>query len=199
MTSLFITLLIIVDVVICLLAVLLVMMQRPSQEGLGAAFGGGVTDQMFGAQTTNVLQRGTVYMTIAFFVVNLLLSVLIARSGSKDENLGSGLKALSTSDVEGVEKREGATASTTESVESNEGTADKAVSQGVPSNALPVPQPIATSSKTVEASASSAATAVETLTQNAEEAVKSVKEGAESAVDAVKAVDTEAAKDATKQ
>jgi len=93
MASLLITLLIIVDVAICLLAILLVMMQRPSQEGLGAAFGGGVTDQMFGAQTTNVLQRGTVYMTIAFFIVNLLLSVLIARQGTQDKDLGSKLRA----------------------------------------------------------------------------------------------------------
>ena len=43
--------------IICLLMVLIILMQRPKQEGLGAAFGGGVTDQMFGAQTSNVLQK----------------------------------------------------------------------------------------------------------------------------------------------
>lgn len=130
MTSLLITLLIIIDVAICLLAVLLVMMQRPSQEGLGAAFGGGVTDQMFGAQTTNVLQRGTVYMTIAFFAVNLLLSVLIAKSAQKDKDLGTSLKSgLQTESAEASQVKE-----------SN--TADKEAVDAETKTALPKPAPI---------------------------------------------------------
>lgn len=62
----------------CLGITLLVLMQRPKQEGLGAAFGGGVTDQVFGARTTNVLQRGTVYLGSIFFILALALSVLIS-------------------------------------------------------------------------------------------------------------------------
>lgn len=56
--------------------ILLILMQRPKQEGLGAAFGAGVTDQVFGARTSNVLQRGTVYLATAFFLVSLALSAL---------------------------------------------------------------------------------------------------------------------------
>ena len=66
-------------VIDCLLIVLLVLMQRPKQEGLGAAFGAGVTDQIWGSQTTNVLQKGTVYLGVMFFVLSITLCVLEAR------------------------------------------------------------------------------------------------------------------------
>ena len=75
--SISINLLLVAHVVISLLLILVVLMQRPKQEGLGAAFGGGVTDQMFGAQTTNVLQKGTVYLGTLFVVLSLVLAILI--------------------------------------------------------------------------------------------------------------------------
>lgn len=65
-------------VLVCLLIVLLVLMQRPKQEGLGAAFGAGVTDQIWGSQTTNVLQKGTVILGVLFFVLSITLTVLEA-------------------------------------------------------------------------------------------------------------------------
>ncbi len=72
-----INLLLVVFVIVCLLMTLVILMQRPKQEGLGAAFGAGVTDQVFGARTTNVLQRGTVYLGSLFFIISLALAVLI--------------------------------------------------------------------------------------------------------------------------
>jgi preprotein translocase subunit SecG len=72
-----INLLMVVFFVVCLLMVLLILMQRPKQEGLGAAFGTNVTDQVFGARTTNVLQRGTVYLASMFFILSLTLAILI--------------------------------------------------------------------------------------------------------------------------
>lgn len=77
--SISINLLLVVFVIVCLLLILLVLMQRPKQEGLGAAFGGGLTDQVFGARTTNVLQRGTVYLGSLFFVLSLTLSILYVK------------------------------------------------------------------------------------------------------------------------
>ncbi|MEK6231925.1 MAG: preprotein translocase subunit SecG [Luteolibacter sp.] len=74
-----INLLLVVFVIVCLLMALLILMQRPKQEGLGAAFGGGVTDQVFGARTTNVLQRGTVYLGSMFFILALSLAILIGK------------------------------------------------------------------------------------------------------------------------
>lgn len=81
--SISINLLLVVFVIVCLLMTLLILMQRPKQEGLGAAFGGGVTDQVFGARTTNVLQRGTVYLGSLFFLLSLTLAVLIGHQNKK--------------------------------------------------------------------------------------------------------------------
>ncbi len=74
-----INLLLVIFVIVCFLMTLIILMQRPKQEGLGAAFGGGVTDQVFGARTTNVLQRGTVYLGSMFFILSLALAVLIGQ------------------------------------------------------------------------------------------------------------------------
>jgi preprotein translocase subunit SecG len=85
--SISINLLLVVFVIICLLMTLLILMQRPKQEGLGAAFGAGVTDQVFGARTTNVLQRGTVYLGSAFFILSLALAILIGQKNKKQSLL----------------------------------------------------------------------------------------------------------------
>lgn len=77
-----INLLLVILVAVCLLLCLVVLMQRPKQEGLGAAFGGGMTDQAFGARTTDVLQKGTVYLGTAFFLVTLSLSILVVAQNS---------------------------------------------------------------------------------------------------------------------
>ncbi len=93
--------LVVVHVVVCILLVFLVMMQRPRQEGLGAAFGAGLTDQMFGAQTTNVLQKGTVWLGVMFFVITLVLAILISKRHSADaaflETMKEGAPAAETS------------------------------------------------------------------------------------------------------
>jgi len=81
--SISINLLLVVFVIVCLLMTLIILMQRPKQEGLGAAFGAGVTDQVFGARTTNVLQRGTVYLGSAFFILSFLLAILIGLKNKK--------------------------------------------------------------------------------------------------------------------
>jgi len=79
-----INLLLVVFFIVCLLMVLLILMQRPKQEGLGATFGTNVTDQVFGARTTNVLQKGTVYLGTAFFVLSLVLAVLIGKRNTSN-------------------------------------------------------------------------------------------------------------------
>jgi len=65
-------------VIVCVLLTLVVLMQRPKNEGLGAAFGSGVTENIFGAQTATVLTKATVYLGCTFFAVTLLLTVLTA-------------------------------------------------------------------------------------------------------------------------
>ena len=69
----------VVLVIVCLLLVLLVLMQRPKQEGLGAAFAQGMMNEIGGAHTANILQKGTTYLGIMFFGISLALSMLISR------------------------------------------------------------------------------------------------------------------------
>jgi len=69
-------------VIVCVLLILVVLMQRPKNEGLGAAFGSGVTENIFGAQTATVLTKATVYLGCIFFGVTLLLTVLTARQSA---------------------------------------------------------------------------------------------------------------------
>ena len=77
--SILMPILVVLHILVCLLLVLVVLMQRPRSEGLGSAFGGGITDNVFGSQTTNVLARFTTWMAIAFFGITLLLSILTAK------------------------------------------------------------------------------------------------------------------------
>jgi preprotein translocase subunit SecG len=87
--SISINLLLFVFVVVCLLMSMIILMQRPKNEGLGAAFGSGTTDQLFGARTTNVLQKATVYLATLFFVLTLTLAVMIGKqnAGRKGKSL----------------------------------------------------------------------------------------------------------------
>ncbi len=63
--------------IVCSLLLLVVLMQRPKNEGLGAAFGAQMTDQAFGAQTTDVLKKGTVLFGTLFMLLSFVLGVLM--------------------------------------------------------------------------------------------------------------------------
>jgi preprotein translocase subunit SecG len=81
MLNIFINILLVAHILVCLLIVLAVLMQRPKNEGLGAAFGAGTADSLFGAQTTNVLASITRWLGGLFFGLTLVLSALYARQG----------------------------------------------------------------------------------------------------------------------
>lgn len=87
MIQIVINILLVVHVVASCLLLLVVLMQRPKSEGLGAAFGGGMADDLFGAQTTTVLTKTTVYLGVAFFVLTLTLSVLYASQSRQKSGL----------------------------------------------------------------------------------------------------------------
>jgi preprotein translocase subunit SecG len=74
-------------VFVALLMVLVILMQRPKSEGLGAAFGGGVTENLFGAQTTNVLTKVTTWLATLFFLLTFSLSILYAHKGNTKSDL----------------------------------------------------------------------------------------------------------------
>jgi len=71
-------------VLVALLMVLVILMQRPKSEGLGAAFGGAVTENIFGAQTTNVLVKFTSWLASIFFALTFALSILYAHRSTAD-------------------------------------------------------------------------------------------------------------------
>jgi protein translocase SecG subunit len=85
-----------INVIVALLIILLVLMQRPKNEGLGAAFGGGMTENLFGAQTSNVLQTITRWLGAMFFGFTLLVSWLMVK---KDFNRSSLQQRLSAPTV----------------------------------------------------------------------------------------------------
>jgi preprotein translocase subunit SecG len=74
-------------VLIALLMTLVILMQRPKSEGLGAAFGGGVTENIFGAQTTNVLVKFTSWLAGIFFALTFALSILYAHRSTAESGL----------------------------------------------------------------------------------------------------------------
>lgn len=76
-----------VYVLVALLMILVILMQRPKSEGLGAAFGGGVTENIFGAQTTNVLVKFTSWLAGTFFVLTFVMSILYAHKSVGDSSL----------------------------------------------------------------------------------------------------------------
>ncbi|MEC5127589.1 preprotein translocase subunit SecG [Verrucomicrobiales bacterium BCK34] len=90
-------LLTVVIIAVSILMVLIVLIQRPKQEGLGAAFGGGSLDSALGAHTTDILQKFTTWLGILFFVSAIGLAMVKTRQ----------FRASAANDVlEKVEERE---------------------------------------------------------------------------------------------
>src|SRR6266487_1496608 len=82
--NLLINILLVLYVLVALLMLLVILMQRPKSEGLGAAFGGAVTENIFGAQTTNVLVKFTAWLAGIFFALTFALSILYAHKNTVD-------------------------------------------------------------------------------------------------------------------
>ncbi|MEX0331329.1 MAG: preprotein translocase subunit SecG [Puniceicoccaceae bacterium] len=87
MLTIVINLLTFVLILISLFLVLVILMQRAnSNAGMGSAFGGGVTESTFGAETTNVLERATKWAAFAFFILALVLYLLfMSREGAESK------------------------------------------------------------------------------------------------------------------
>ncbi len=66
-------------IIVSILLVLIVLVQRPKQEGLGAAFGGGTFDSALGAHATDIFQKITAYLAAIFFVSAIGLAMVKSR------------------------------------------------------------------------------------------------------------------------
>ncbi len=82
-----------IDVIVCFLLILLTLMQRPKNEGLGATFGGGMTENLFGADTTNVLVKATRILGALLMVLTLLLSILVTKQANSTSSIQARLAA----------------------------------------------------------------------------------------------------------
>ena len=78
--NILIWLLTVVHVLVCVVLVVLVLMQKSSEQGVGAAFGGGVTEQVFGGSITPLV-RMTIWCACILLATTLLLAILHARRG----------------------------------------------------------------------------------------------------------------------
>ncbi len=88
-TNLLIDILLVVFVIDCLFMWLVILMQRSKQEGLGAAFGGGIMQEFAGAQTSALLVKATVWATIIFFIVSISLARLYSHRTAILDNTSS--------------------------------------------------------------------------------------------------------------
>jgi preprotein translocase subunit SecG len=77
MINILISFLTFVLILVSLFLVLVILMQRAnSNAGLGSAFGGGMAESTFGAETTNILVRMTKWSAALFFLLSLSLYLL---------------------------------------------------------------------------------------------------------------------------
>ena len=60
-------------ILVSVFLVLIVLMQKSKDGGIGSALGGGAAEAAFGADTNNVLVQATKYSAILFFVLAFLL------------------------------------------------------------------------------------------------------------------------------
>jgi preprotein translocase subunit SecG len=63
--------------------IILVLMQRTKEGGIGAAFGAGMTESLFGASTGNVLSKITVWSAGIFFATSLTMAVVFSHMPRK--------------------------------------------------------------------------------------------------------------------
>jgi len=77
--------------------ILIVLAQKAKSDGgMGSAMGGGMAEAAFGAETSNVLSKSTIYAAIAFFVLALLL-YLTRLHQQKHGPVGGGLPTIPVS------------------------------------------------------------------------------------------------------
>jgi len=134
MIGFFIGFLTVVLALVCLLMVFIVLMQKPKQEGLGAAFGGGVTDSVWGADASNILQKITVWLAVMFFVITMVLAVLVGVKQKAKINSDQLTKLPEKSTVPAANTSAGLPAVSTTPPPANPITTD-------PVQILPVPKP----------------------------------------------------------
>lgn len=85
-------------IVVCLFMVFMILLQRgSSQGGMGTAFGGGMAESTFGAETGNILTKATVFAAVTFFVLSLGLYLLIVADTAAQQTVDDDLDLVTPS------------------------------------------------------------------------------------------------------
>ncbi|NBD38566.1 MAG: preprotein translocase subunit SecG [Verrucomicrobia bacterium] len=126
MLNIIISFLTFVLILISLFMVLVILMQKGSSGGgMGSAFGGGVAESTFGAETTNILTRATKWAAFGFFIVALTLYLLyMAREHGAVEEVDTDLPDIPVERAEPA--AEGATPAASPEAPAPEEDADEA-------------------------------------------------------------------------
>jgi preprotein translocase subunit SecG len=72
-----------IHILVALVLVVLVLMQKSHDQGVGAAFGGSVTETMFGGSITPLVKM-TIYCACILLATTLALAILHARRDTRD-------------------------------------------------------------------------------------------------------------------
>ena len=88
MLSVVLTILTVILIFVSLFLILVVLAQKSSDSGMGTALGGGAAEAAFGAQTNTVLSKATIYSSILFFVLALVIYLgrIYERSHARADN-----------------------------------------------------------------------------------------------------------------
>jgi preprotein translocase subunit SecG len=130
-------LLLTVQALTCVFLILIILMQPSKADGgLGAAFGSGATDTLFGARTGNVLTKGTIWGATILFVSSVLLAILIAHQRPASLVLDTAATAKTTQKAAAVPASEKAASAKTADAAKSTAPVEKAA---VPASSTPAP------------------------------------------------------------
>ena len=77
--SILISLLLIVEVLSAFLLVVVILVPKSKDQGLGMAFGSGMGESLFGSRAGNVLTRMTITLAAVFMLTTIALGILFAK------------------------------------------------------------------------------------------------------------------------
>lgn len=96
--------LIVIHIIICVLLMAVILMQSSKGDGMGSAFGGmggGDTGAFSGREAANFLQKSTIGLAVAFFVISITITYLSSSSArvSSDSVLQENLSNQPTEEL----------------------------------------------------------------------------------------------------
>src|SRR5450830_829494 len=91
--------LILIEIISSILLIVIILLQRSKNEGLGLAFGSQMGESLFGARAGNVLVKATIWVGIIFLVNTTVLAKIYSKGTSQSLMSESGIPAPMTRQV----------------------------------------------------------------------------------------------------